>query len=277
MELLLLLVLLLFWQLPLQLFQDVPGPGKAVVFLAVAAGVMSLQPDMEPKHKVIWVLILFGFALVEIKSIDLDRAQHEREQAAARESSERNFKTIAAGIRNQMMDSDRKFQGTMAGITGLLHSTDKLSGLETGANSLCYFYPYVAPWTDNKMSAIFALFHRGDFPIHNLDYGIWDALSYSTNDPLGEGHVPACVRTMEHIAHFPLPEGRGKIQRFIIRYSAQNGVWREEIQLRDINGTWEMALRVLAVPEAGAPKVIFEPKPSPGFPLAANGKVEWGY
>jgi hypothetical protein len=59
--------------------QSFPSPGTAVVWLTLSAGVMSLQPDMNWKYKVVWVFILGYFGFMELKSIDLDRQERVAE------------------------------------------------------------------------------------------------------------------------------------------------------------------------------------------------------
>jgi hypothetical protein len=74
-------IFVLFWMMPLwYLHIPIPLPGKAVVFIAVAAGIMSLHPDLKWWHQVIWIAILCGFAYMEIRSIDVDRNVHDQEQ-----------------------------------------------------------------------------------------------------------------------------------------------------------------------------------------------------
>jgi hypothetical protein len=56
-------------------------PGKAVVVTAIAAGIMSAQADsLKGWHQAIWIVILCGFAYMEIRSVDVDRMQRDKEQ-----------------------------------------------------------------------------------------------------------------------------------------------------------------------------------------------------
>jgi hypothetical protein len=73
------LLVIIYYELLFALGFQHPSPGTAVVWLAISAGVMSLQPDMYWTHKVIWVFILGCFGYIELKSINIDRAEHEAE------------------------------------------------------------------------------------------------------------------------------------------------------------------------------------------------------
>ena len=44
----------------------IPPPSYSVTFMAVAAGLMALRPEMGGREKWLWTLVLFAFAVVEI-------------------------------------------------------------------------------------------------------------------------------------------------------------------------------------------------------------------
>ena len=54
-------------------FHWVHPVGYSISFLAVAAAVMTLRPDMKGMEKVVWVLVIFVFLRAELKAIAKDR------------------------------------------------------------------------------------------------------------------------------------------------------------------------------------------------------------
>jgi hypothetical protein len=81
------LQLLLVFKLPY------PSPGTAVVWLTLSAGLMSLQPEMQWKYKVLWIFILGCFGVIELRSIDLDRTAREAEVSSSLERMEQIFRS----------------------------------------------------------------------------------------------------------------------------------------------------------------------------------------
>jgi hypothetical protein len=54
-------------------------PGMAFVTLGIAAGLMSIQPDMTRWQKAVWILILVWFGVIEFKSIEIEHNEHEQQ------------------------------------------------------------------------------------------------------------------------------------------------------------------------------------------------------
>ena len=105
------LSLLLYWEF------NIPSPGKSVGGLAVAAAVMSFRGEMRGKEKAAWILLLFAFLAVELRSIDQERNANEQLRALARAEEENNFrdigKNITTGIAGVLDQSHRQFDATM--------------------------------------------------------------------------------------------------------------------------------------------------------------------
>jgi len=69
-----------------------------------------------------------------------------------------------------------------------------------------------------------------------------------------------------------IPFREGDSQVFMVRFSAQNGFWTQQLRLRRLDGKWLQALRILK-PGEKSERVVYE-KVDSGFPLK-HGKVEW--
>ena len=85
----------------------VPPPGYSVTAMGVAAGVMALRAEMSGREKWLWTLILFAFALVEIRAISHDRTVHDKEQAETRAHEAQSFSLIGTGIQQSIEESQR--------------------------------------------------------------------------------------------------------------------------------------------------------------------------
>ena len=74
-----------------------PSPGKAGIFLAVAAAIMSaLGENLKGLAKFCWVLMLFAFLMVEYRAINQDRANSQKQFTEAfgnlSQQADNNFK-----------------------------------------------------------------------------------------------------------------------------------------------------------------------------------------
>jgi hypothetical protein len=146
-----------------------PSPGKGVVALGVAAGIMALQADMKWYHRVVWIFILSLFAFIEIMSIDKDREAHEAE-----------FGTITA----ELAQTIRQSNTIMREANTLLATTNRVEQLTasnlqniTGGDEFCYVY---AAWN----------------PLANRDQNIWELVLGNSGDVM----LPTCtMRVVENI------------------------------------------------------------------------------
>ena len=102
----------------------VPPPGYSVTAMGVAAGVMALRAEMSGREKWLWTLILFAFALVEIRAISHDRTVHDKEQAETRAHEAQSFSLIGTGIQQSIEESQRHFDATMQRIERTVGNTE---------------------------------------------------------------------------------------------------------------------------------------------------------
>jgi hypothetical protein len=112
--------------------RDIPTPGKAVGILGVGAAVMTFRDRLSALEKFVWMAVLFGLLLIELKSINKDRAEGARAALKARNAQDQAFKKVldqehadflnAIGRMNSLTDlSQRSLSGinnSIAVMTG---------------------------------------------------------------------------------------------------------------------------------------------------------------
>jgi len=97
----------------------IPHPGFAVAVLAVVAAVMSVHPDMQDWQKLLWILLIGVFLVIEFRALDKDRSDNEVAQAKIRSDERDSFKKI--------LDQDKEnFLKTLAPIRSTLESSNKI-------------------------------------------------------------------------------------------------------------------------------------------------------
>ncbi len=85
------------WALRWTTQKRLPPPGYAVAFIAVVAAVMSIQGDMLGWQKAIWMLVIGGFLIVELRSISADRSATNLQSAADRHKEDSAFAAVIKG------------------------------------------------------------------------------------------------------------------------------------------------------------------------------------
>jgi hypothetical protein len=91
----LVLILLISWWTP---YHHLPAPGWAVAFIAVAAAAMSVHDDMKRWQKGLWLLIIGGFLVTELRAISKDRMESQNQAEADRKAQNENFAETAKGL-----------------------------------------------------------------------------------------------------------------------------------------------------------------------------------
>ncbi len=75
----------------------IPPPTYSVTFMAVAAGLMALRPEMKGREKWLWTMVLFLFAWIEIRAINHDRSDSENRQTIFIGEQREHFSEIGDG------------------------------------------------------------------------------------------------------------------------------------------------------------------------------------
>jgi hypothetical protein len=68
-----------------------PLPGYGVGFMGAAVAIMSLRLDVKGFEKAGWLIVIFGFLIVEILAIRKDRMDTDTAQAQVRQQEANNF------------------------------------------------------------------------------------------------------------------------------------------------------------------------------------------
>src|SRR5271157_300374 len=127
-------------------FFHTPPPNYSLIAMAVVAGLMALRAEMAGWERSCWAVVLIIFALIEIRAINHDNAVRDINQAAVLREERTHFGDIGEGIKAAIAESDRNFQSTMQGLSGVLNATAHADQMTqrplnqmTGGDSYIYF------------------------------------------------------------------------------------------------------------------------------------------
>jgi hypothetical protein len=119
-------------------------PGISIGLLALAAGIMSVRPQMHSAEKFAWVMILIAFAVLEVYAINRTEADNK----TTREAQNVAFNNIAAGLKTSLETAKSQYEATIGHVDNVLKTTNEVSVLAkknleniTGGNSYAYVYP----------------------------------------------------------------------------------------------------------------------------------------
>jgi hypothetical protein len=275
------------------------------VYVGLLAVVGVLVPwfrgaDIGKREKAFWTFLMFLFVFLEIRTLYLDRDQHDAEQALARCQQLQSFNQIAQTLGTAITNSQAQFQITMQGVQKVFDKTQQAADTATdavntvtGGKGFCYIQlatvdvlgkktDRLVPtmtvrgtkilWRVNAHVVDYKAFQADTRPVEVGDVMDRDAVNTTLGDvKSGSGPIflPIGIVT----------ENKTEID-YLINFWALNGSWREEMHYRHFDGTLEYANRVvwMEFPPDGntdhvKEKVVFE-EISKGFPKT-KGKVEW--
>jgi len=234
-------------------------------------------------------LSVFGLALVIIQAFRTQDSQQAAERSqdklarsldALGQSSREIERSGRETARIQVLNTELQQR--------LLHQSDTIAGLSheaikttTGGDSFCYvgIGPYINP--DGGMPTVVQV---GLYPLYDVVADVVDVEAWTkrvkasntidsamqTEATLNIGNMARQSAKVMYKDRIPFKQGDSQV--FMIRFSAQNGFWTEQLRLRRVNGKWLEALRILK-PGAKAEKVVYE-MIDPDFPRE-HGKVMW--
>lgn len=132
-----------------------PPVGTWIAVLALLGVIVPLirSPDAMGKYeKAIWTFVMFCLVALEMRTLYLDRAEHDADQNVARCREIESFKAIADGIKSSVSTSQAGFSATIGHVDGVLRTTQDVGKLArenllavTGGDSFAYVYPGMAP------------------------------------------------------------------------------------------------------------------------------------
>lgn len=271
-------------------------PGGAIAVLGAVAALMSIR-KMGHRERLLWTIIVFALLVVELRSIRLDRKQHDAEQRTVLEEQRVHFGEIGNGIKAAIQKSDAQFQSTMSGTEMLIAKSTALATLSkenidaiTGGNSYCY--ALASPVGNDAWIAIATV---GKSPLHEVLVERVDIdlqrKTIKPRQPLTDEQIRSWMHDYPAIPFLAstsgytldkLSLGDGDEREFSFTFSSMNGVWQENLKFRRVKGNWVQAIKVTR-PVVGygiggfgvslKQKVLY-PFIDPNYPRV-NGQVDW--
>jgi hypothetical protein len=231
------------------------------VFIAVLAlfGVLVplLREHMGPSEKACWTFMMLMLVGLELRSIYLDRAAHDRKEAEDRNVQLRNFGEIAKGIDTTISNSQKQFEATMNSANKLLDLSQRNLGSVTGGDSYIYFRFLATEHDANSM--VVWIIHDGEYPLREIQARITDLDLFREvvgRKPLDLKELRATdVATFIVSSSFPHTSKQMIVpcknfaasdhHDFNVFFLGPNGGWTELIRQRRVNGTWYCAIRIV--------------------------------
>lgn len=250
------------------------------IFIALLAVLGVLVPwfrgnEIGKGERAFWTFLMFSFVGLEIRTIYLDQAQHEREQAFARCQQLESFQNIANRIEQAIDQSQLEFNATMKRSDKVLalqgrELSEIAKTIDTFTGSESY-----ACLTDVPNQGFLAFTHEGDYPLYGVSARIVD-LDQMPQNLIG---VTISVGDMikSHVVMRQIPYGiplEGDHFNANIFFNARNGDWVEKFRARKTRDGWGRAIRV-----EGMFTTLKKGKPmcetvDRQFQLDSDGKVE---
>ncbi len=198
--------------------------------------------DISKREKAFWTFLMFLLTFLELRTLYLDRDQHDLEQAFVRCQELKSFKEISDGITAAISKSDENFRTTMAKSDAILGGVSESLKIQTGGDSFCYVQ--LSPFPATGLMHVF-LIQKGHNHLFNVNVRVVDIdapISLATEPQFS---VPFVAHgTALELTNLPL--GDGDYRRFNIFFMTPNGHFTESIRLKKIAGTWREARWVTA-------------------------------
>jgi hypothetical protein len=233
-----------------------PPIGVFIAVLGLLGVLVPLYRDLgkiSKREKAIWTSIMFMLLLLEIRSIYLDRKQHDKEQAEARTTEVNHFKAIADGITGAIQQDRVHFDATMTQSNKIVTSLSDSINLQTGANGYIYFDVMFiggpieadvpgAPF-ERKGSMIVSIFPRcvGKFPLHNVFVSAMGPPGRLGDVDYGTffcGEIGRPRQSLTLVFNPDVPK-----QHFNIFINASNGSYQQVIVIKQQGEQWLWACR----------------------------------
>lgn len=233
-------VKLLFVAWAIWWLQIATTPTKAAVTIGALAAAMNLQGEKKPWQQAGWSLLVAAFVVIAFRSINIDTAKHEREQAQARESLEKVKDQIGVAVAKSQLTLNQtgallaENQDILAGEKSTLNQTMGGSG-----------YPILMPTFPSTGALAAPLFpvkiiydaSLSDLPLLDVNLDI----SLMPPPRTKKGVTPEIAETIFHPEHvdlgtilpgvfeapFRLEAGR----RYYIRITTRRALYYEEINI----------------------------------------------
>jgi hypothetical protein len=277
-----------------------PPLGVFIAFLALVGVLVPwFRGDTSRREKAFWTIVMLLFMYLEIRTLYLDRDEHDREQAHVQCEELDRFSKIAAGLSSSIDASKSQYSDTINHVDGVSNTTQGIADIArenlqylSGGKSFAYVAipPYVlqgAAFTvnlvndgPNPLTGLSVTIARylggcddqkpGDQCTSQYDTGVMQAIPMDTLGPYLWKIIPNYVIQ-------PTFSGGKEIAQYDIHIYAQTGIIEETLEFRRASGGsgFEYRYRVSRQRNPKAkPKDIFNPK----MALVLLKKSDWiGY
>jgi hypothetical protein len=218
------------------------------VFIGVLAVMGVLVPlfrewgEIGRLEKVLWTLAMFALLALELRTLYLDRDEHDAEQALARCRDLESFQAIANKLDGSIRQAQGQYQSTIAEVNNVLKTTQSAASL--AKNSVDQLsgkgsYPCIVPQShavvDGKIPLV--LHNRGKNNLTGV--GVQILSPHAFTEDIREFYKPEIdLGTVNPIWSKPLPVGiapeldRNGIADYTIFIWTQNGFYSEVLQFR---------------------------------------------
>lgn len=259
--------------------------GLITVVMAVLGGIVSAHAPTNIRHKTAYIVAFiclgcFAWVVVIQQSRQTTKSETELRSEITRLTSASSEITRLQSLNNkleeQLLDLGRMNTSLVKENTSVV----------TGGDSICYMdfmYQVGQP--------IPVFVHVGRYPLYDLDVRIVDLVKMRKRfaEHLGvdlASDVSYKIREFQAgkawiDQSLSVPFSDQREQDFNVFFSARNGIWTEQLRLRNVSGQWVKAIQVFFSPyvrsgktSKPSPKPIYE-EVSKEFPRNADGTVPW--
>ena len=227
-----------------------PPVGTYIAILALLGVLVPLFREwgkIGPREKAVWSTAMFALLLLELRTLYLDRDEHDRQQEYAQCQQLHSFQAIADTLKTSIGIAQGQYRTTIKHVDGVLKTTQEVAGVAkknldavTGGDS----FGYVIPSRTERGAQIAMLVHNdGNQPLmvqvrllHLYNTcATWGELTdcaehFDTQTLfLDVGAVAPHTRTRVPFS-LPPPPPQGDL--YMIQVKGQNGTAIEHIWLR---------------------------------------------
>jgi hypothetical protein len=284
-------------------------------FIGILGGLGVIVPwlfrpleKMGRREKAIWTSLMLLFVWLEIRTLYLDRDEHDAEQTHELCVQRKSFENIADGISTAISTSQTQFGVTMAQIGKTIAGVEDSIKTQTGGDSFAFIsftaeplQPFQMHWNNlvapkNTPYFLVTVTSHGKYPLREVHGTLIDddrrliAMRQYNEHPDGDWMKAINSGDTEYrmqylrpqsseapsgeadvIGIYPMPDSDSK--RVTVSFSAPNGYWNEVLHLGRVNGKWHECLSVLGPKRSVRPFVWCDSEWAEGRRLATN---DWG-
>lgn len=104
--------------------KHLPLPGFAVGIIGFLAAVMSVRPNMGPREKVVWIVLIAAFLVTELRAIRKDRDDSNAQALVDRKEQDEKFQGIREAENRQFEATANSLREAIAGIKSTLEAAN---------------------------------------------------------------------------------------------------------------------------------------------------------